>query len=193
MDAAKAGGKALETEKKDRRFVPVPVPLSNPTLGTGLAGGLLYLWPQNKDNTATPTSISGIGGLYTSTESWAAALFHQGYYARDRFRVQGLAGYGDFKMKFYGIGNDSIFRDNPLDYKATGTFFAPQARFQLPSISKNLYLGAELFYLDVDVNFKLSEIWSRLPDIDLPETSVGVGPTLTYDTRDNVHWPSEGS
>ena len=98
-DTVKAGGQHGKSMLQDRRFVPVPIPISNPTLGTGLAAALLYLWPQKTDDTVSPTSISGVGGLYTSTESWAAALFHQGYYARDRFRLQGVLGYADLNLK----------------------------------------------------------------------------------------------
>ena len=192
-DTVKAGGQNGKSMMQDRRFVPVPIPISNPTLGTGLAAALLYLWPQKEDDTISPTSISGVGGLYTSTNSWAAALFHQGYYARDRFRLQGVLGYADLNLKFYGIGNDSIFRDNPLEYGAKGTIFNPQARFQLPFISKDLYLGLQLYYLDVEVAFELSEILPILPNIAIGQKTVGLGPILTYDSRDNTKWPSTGN
>ena len=192
-DTVKAGGQNGKSMMQDRRFVPVPIPISNPTLGTGLAAALLYLWPQKEDDTISPTSISGVAGLYTSTNSWAAALFHQGYYARDRFRLQGALGYADLNLKFYGIGNDSIFRDNPLEYGAKGTIFNPQARFQLPFISKDLYLGLQLYYLDVEVAFELSEILPILPNIAIGQKTVGLGPILTYDSRDNTKWPSTGN
>jgi hypothetical protein len=194
LGAAKAGSKVLKSKKKERRFVPVPIPISNPTIGTGLGFGLLYLWPQKEDTpVSSPTSMSGVGGLYTSSSSWAAALFHEGYYAEDRFRLTGALGYGDFNLDFFGIGNDSIFRDNPLEYEIAGIFFDPQARFQLPFISKDLFLGVKLFYLDLDVTFKLSGILPGLPDPDLGEKTVGLGPILTYDSRDNVQWPSKGN
>jgi len=192
-DTVKAGDQDGKSMMKDRRFVPVPIPISNPTLGTGLAAALLYLWPHNEDDTVSPTSISGVGGLYTNTDSWAATLFHQGYYARDRFRLQGVLGYADLNLKFYGIGNDSIFRDNPLAYGATGTIFNPQARFQLPFISKDLYLGLQLYYLDVEVAFELSNILPILPNIAIGQRNVGLGPILSYDSRDNTKWPSTGN
>jgi hypothetical protein len=194
LGAAKTGAKTLKSKKKKKHhFVPVPVPISNPTIGTGLAGALLYLWPQKEDAPVSPTSISGVGALYTSSSSWAAALFHSGYYAGDRFRISGALGYGDFDLKFFGIGANSIFQNNPLKYDASGSFFDPQARFQLPFVSKALYLGLELFYLNLDVTFELSGIDPRLPDPDFPEKTVGLGPILTYDSRDNEQWPSKGN
>jgi hypothetical protein len=192
-DTVRVGGQHGKSMMKDRRFVPVPVPISNPTLGTGLAVALLYLWPHKHDDTMSPTSISGVGGLYTSTDSWAAALFHQGYYVQDKLRLQGVLGYADLNLKFYGIGNDSIFQYNPLSYGAKGTIFNPQARFQLPFISKNLYLGLQLYSLDVEVAFELSNILPILPNIAIGQRNVGLGPILTYDSRDNTKWPSNGN
>lgn len=193
LGVAKTASKTLKSKKKEHRFVPVPVPISNPTIGTGLAAALLYLWPQKEDAPASPTSMSGVGALYTSSSSWAAALFHEGYYAGDRFRLSGALGYGDFNLDFFGIGADSIFQNNPVEYEAAGIFFDPQARFQLPFISKDLFLGVKFFYLDLDVTFKLSGIDPRLPDPNLPGKTVGLGPILTYDSRDNENWPSKGN
>lgn len=47
--------------KKDRRFVPVPIPLSNPTIGSGLLLGLIYLHEKETDVSDAPTSTSGLG------------------------------------------------------------------------------------------------------------------------------------
>ena len=44
-------GAASETTKKilkkESRIVPVPIPISNPTLGVGLAGAILYMHPKS--------------------------------------------------------------------------------------------------------------------------------------------------
>ena len=192
-NTVRMGSKVGKLQKEEHRFVPVPVPISNPTTGSGLAVGLLYMWPQEEDDADIPTSISGVGGLYTSTDSWAAAIFHQGFYAGDRFRVQGVLGYADFNLKYYGIGSDLFFRDNPLDYNITGLLFSPRAEFQLPFISKDLYLGLKLNYLDSKVGLDVSGISPVLPEVAIAEKVVGLGPVFSYDSRNNVHWPSQGS
>jgi len=192
-DAVTMGSKVGKLQKEEHRFVPVPVPISSPTSGSGLVVGLLYMWPQEEDDADTPTSISGVAGLYTNTDSWAAAIFHQGFYAGDRFRVQGGLGYADFNLKYYGIGSDSFFRDNPLDYNITGRLFSPRAEFQLPFISKDSYLGLKFNYLDSKVGLDLSGITPVLPEVAIPERVVGLGPVFSYDSRNNVHSPSQGS
>jgi len=45
--------------RKDSRMVPVPIPVANPTLGTGLAGALLYLHPSRSSDPNAPTSTTG--------------------------------------------------------------------------------------------------------------------------------------
>lgn len=192
-NTVRMGSKVEKLRREGHRFVPVPVPISNPTTGSGLAVGLLYMWPQEEDEADIPTSISGVGGLYTSTDSWAAAIFHQGFYAGDRFRVQGVLGYADFNLKYYGIGSDSLFRDNPLDYNITGLLFSPRAEFQLPFISKDFYLGLKFNYLDSKVGLDLSGISPVLPEVAIPQRVVGLGPVFSYDSRNNVNWPSQGS
>lgn len=194
MDAVQAGANVPALNKAHtRRFVPVPVPISNPTIGTGLMMGLMYLWPQKEDGPKSPQSITGASGLYTSSHSWAVGGFHQGFYAGDRLRISGALGYGEFHLKYYGTGAESRFRDDPLDYSSTFTFFNPQARLKLSSISKDLFAGLMLLYLDADVTFETGQISPDLPDLSIAERSVGLGPILTYDSRDDVHWPSRGS
>lgn len=52
-------------------FVAVPLPNSNPTLGTGLgAVGLLFFRP-SKTDTVSPSSTAGLGGIYFDTGSRA--------------------------------------------------------------------------------------------------------------------------
>ena len=188
-----AGGKTPALKKKDdRRFLPVPVPISNPTIGSGLELGLMYMWPREKDHPDAPQSISALMGAYTSNPCWMVGLVHQGFYADDTIRLSGALAYGKFNLEFYGIGNDSIFTDDPLDYENTFTFFHPQARFKLPFISNDLFAGLALFYLDADVTFDLSDVSSALPDPSLDRKSFGLGPVLTYDSRDDVHWPTKG-
>jgi hypothetical protein len=87
--------------KKDWRFVPVPIPISNPTIGTGLVVAGLYLHPRREGQPENQTNISGIVGMYTNTDSWMGAAFHSGSYGRDKYRVSGGLAYGEFNLKFY--------------------------------------------------------------------------------------------
>ena len=103
--------------KTDARFVPVPIPISNPTIGSGLAAALLYLHSKDHSDPKQPTSTTGLLGMVTNTDSWAVGAFHDGFYLQDKARLRAAAGYGEFNLKFYGIGNIDL-GNNPIKYKA---------------------------------------------------------------------------
>jgi len=169
--------------KGEPHVVVVPIPVSNPTIGIGLAVTALYLHPRTKEGGDVPTTTSGVVGLYTDSESWMTGIFHDGFYADDRYRVRAALGYGDFKLKFYGVGNDSIFRDNPINYQALTTAFMPRVLFNLPL--KNWFLGPHYFYLNLDYAFDFSSLLPGLPKREASSTTAGLGLVAVYDSRDN--------
>lgn len=65
-------------------FVVFPIPISNPTVGTGLgiASGVLY----QMDAKSAP-SYTGIGGLATSNGTWGAAALQYFSLDEDRYRL----------------------------------------------------------------------------------------------------------
>jgi hypothetical protein len=169
----------------------VPIPISNPTIGTGLAVSLLYLHPQKTGDNTGRTTTSGLLGMYTSTDSWATGVFHEGFYWNDRLRLRGGLVYGDFNLKFYGIGNDAFLRDNPLDYNAKSIIFSPRLLYRLPW--ENWYLGPRYFFIKIDNTFDLSGLVPQLPEVQLDSQTGGLGLVTLYDTRDNNFWPSAGN
>jgi hypothetical protein len=177
--------------KREPRVVVVPIPISNPTIGTGLAVTALYLHPQKKEGSEVPITTTGVVGLYTDSESWLTGIFHDGFYAEDRYRVRGVLGYGDFKLKFYGIGNNSIFRDNPINYQARTTAFMPRVLFKLPS--NKWFLGPHYSYLNLDYVFDFSGLLPGLPKRKDSSITAGMGLVAVYDSRDNNLWPREGT
>ena len=45
-------------------FVAVPIPMSNPTLGTGLMGGAAYFYPQTEEQKASQSASYNRCGRY---------------------------------------------------------------------------------------------------------------------------------
>mgnify|MGYP003133653538 CR=1 FL=1 len=71
-------------------WVVAPIPVSNPTMGTGLQLATLYLHP-SRDGNGGPNPTSGLGAMYTDTNSWGVGAFHQDYLLDDRLRVTAAA------------------------------------------------------------------------------------------------------
>ena len=52
-------------------FVVAPIPIVDPTLGNGLGLIAMKLYKLDEGSQA---SLTGVGGLYTDTESWGAGI-----------------------------------------------------------------------------------------------------------------------
>jgi len=65
-------------------FVVVPIPISNPTLDSGLVLGAAYFYPQTEDQKKRqPASVTAAAGMYTSNNSKAFGIAQQNYWKDD--------------------------------------------------------------------------------------------------------------
>ena len=174
---------------RDFSFVAVPIPVSNPALGNGLAVAALGLYKVG--DTERPWT-SGVGGFYTDSASWAGAALQKAYIAQDRFRVMGAAGLGDFNIDFFGIGEraNSRRRSVPIKEQAKGGLFQGLMR-----VSPNLYGGVHYRLLDVQTTIDLSQ--TPFADLAVPQAQLDVatsmlGLAFEYDTRDSEYGPTRG-
>jgi len=177
--------------KKESRFVPVGIPISNPTIGQGLAASILYMHPQSDKESDAPTTMTGVFGMYTNTQSWAAGAFHDGYYLDDRIRFRVPITHGDFNLKYYGTGADSPLRDNPIEYQAVGNLVIPRLTFELPL--DNWYLGGLYRLINIDARFDNLGTFPDAPGLGNQQQTAGFGIVTLFDSRDSNLWPSKGS
>ena len=63
-------------EDQEGNWLPVPIPISNPTVGTGLQGILLYIHPQKSTEKDNPNPTSGVALMYTDSDSKLLGIFH---------------------------------------------------------------------------------------------------------------------
>ena len=62
-------------------FVAVPIPISDPTLGTGLVAAAAYFYPQTEaQKQVQPASVTAVAGMYTSNKSYAYGIGQQNYW-----------------------------------------------------------------------------------------------------------------
>lgn len=183
--AVDAGGRA----SKDLGIVAMPIPMSNPAIGTGLGVAALALYTPG--GSARPWS-TGVGGLYTDNDSWGAGVFQRFYLGGDRVRVTGFAGTGEFNLKFYGIGQDAGDRGEFVPITQGGDFGLVQA---LLRIAGPLYIGPAFRYISVDTSLDLSRILPpdmEIPPLELNAKTTSLGLVAEYDTRDSEYGPRRG-
>ncbi len=168
----------------------VPIPMSNPTIGAGLMGaGVLFYNP----NGSRQPWVTGAGGFYTTNKSWGVGAVHNMSLARDRIKLLLFGGYADINMNFYGVGAHAGDRDVSVDLEDRGMMALAQGQYE---IVRNLYVGARYRFLRVDSRIKLAD--PRFADLNLPRhlldsRTSGVGPAITYDSRDNDFAPRKGA
>lgn len=176
-------------------WVVVPIPISNPTVGTGLQGVLLYLHPKADKASGAPNATSGLGGMYTDSKSWAAGVFHDGNWADDTYRYRVFLGAGDFNLMFYGIGDRPIFSDNPIPYGMRVEGLGARLLRRLPG-TQDWYAGVEYLYANTELKFSPSRLnlnlGLKLADITGTVRSAGLGLVASYDSRDDNYYPQRG-
>jgi hypothetical protein len=177
---------------REARLVPIVLPISNPTIGVGLGGGVLYMHAKDADaDPNEPSTMTGVFGMYTDTESWAVGGFHSGSYKDDSIRISVPVVHGDFSLKYYGVGENSPFRDDPIDYDAAGNLFTPKISFELPF--ESWFLGTTYRIIDIKTEFGNPAGDDEVPGYNARQKTAGFGLISLYDSRNSNLWPSKGN
>src|ERR1700743_2616328 len=129
----------------NKSFLVVPMPLSNPTTGSGgaLVGAMFF----QADKESKP-SVIGLGGFYTSNGSWGGGALAQFAFDSDRYLAKAMVGYADVNYAFYGIGSAGAGKAVSRGQNGYGLKGQFQAR-----VAPNFYVGGGLRYLDLNTTF----------------------------------------
>ncbi len=186
----------LRLKAQKGNVVAVPIPMSNPTLDTGLIAGGAYFYGQTPEQKESqPASVTGTAGMYTSNESWALGVFHDAYWDDDNWRFSGVAGYADVRLSL--IAPEEAGTNDGVDWRVKGAFvnLAMSRR-----IKGEWYAGGVARYIDSEQSpeFHSDDEVVEL-DLDANIQVVGAGVAVEYDTRDiptgpytGMHFKAEG-
>lgn len=172
-------------------FVIFPIPISNPTVGTGLGlgTGLIY----RLDEKSEP-SYTGVGGLLTSNRTWGAGALQYLSIDDDRYRLSLGLGYASVRYDFFGAGSGAGDRGRSIPIRQDGYFTNPWAEVR---IVDDLYLGLQYRLIEarteIDADDHGGSIARLLSGRQADFVSSGVGPILDWDTRDDPFWPYKGN
>lgn len=211
-ESAKApeDSKQEDPEKKkgiqsDGRILPIPIFLTEPAFGYGLGVALGYIHPAKDDTEKQkelsihtlgsasaarsgqkpPPTITGVGGGYTTHDTWGVAVAHSTSWRKDTIRYAGGMIYADLKSTYY----NSL--DKSLDFNLKGFGLYQSLNFRLGN--SRFFLGGKLLLLETDSQFDITigedtEIGAD----DILASNVGLAASVTYDGRDNVFTPNTG-
>lgn len=169
-----------ETRLKVQRgnFVAVPIPISNPTLETGLIAGAAYFYAQTEEQEKVqPASVTAMAGMYTTNDSRVLAVVQQNYWLQDSWRFTGAIGAADLRLSLLAPAENSTV--SAVDWRVAGNFLLARLSRRFTG---DWYGGG--FVRTVDANQSL-EVEGNTVDFDTADVlSVGVGLTLEFDNRD---------
>jgi len=177
---------SLHDENKNE-IVVAPIPVVNPTLGTGLALAGMHLYQLDE---GSQPSFTAAGAAYTDSESYAFAIGQATYFNDDAWKISGGAGVFDLNLRFYGIGRLLGERDISIPINQEG--WAAGVR-GLRRIKGNWYVGAQYWFLRTTSTFDTINLEIELPPaVQLDSQIAGLGLMIEYDSRDNRFSPSGG-
>ena len=162
-------------------IVVVPIPMSNPTLDSGLVLGAAYFYAQTEEQKKLqPASVTAGGGMYTSNNSKAFVIAQQNYWKDDTWRFTGVLGAADLRLSL--LTPEESPGSASTDWRINGNFlFAKGSR----KLKGDWYGGLFTRVVDAD-----QSIATELDDTELEFSignvrSVGLGAIVEYDARDN--------
>ena len=173
-------GDELKLKIERGSFVIVPVPISNPTLGTALVVGSAYFYGQTEEQAKVqPASVTGGGAMYSSNKSYAAAIGQENYWGGDTWRFAGAIGYADLKLEL--LAPDTSDSGLRADWLLNGSFFYAHISRK---IAGRWYLGAFGRSIDMSQTIDVTPLATTEFDVGSDVVSTGLGVFVERDSRD---------
>jgi len=172
-------------------FLPMALPITEPAVGYGGAGGLMFVDrnPRRPDGKPVPPTLTGVAGAGTENGTWGIFALNSAWWRDGTIQTRVAGGYAKVNLKYYGLGN-SPFNNNPLKYTLKPLGGLAEARFRLGQ--SDWMAGGGYVYAATEVSFDGNVV---PPGINLPSSSSHMGglkPVILYDSRDNIFTPTKG-
>jgi len=174
---------AEDDKKKNYAFAPIII--SNPNIGSGLGATGMYFFDIGERQEGQPRSSAQLIGGYTNTDSYFAGLLTSLFMQQDRIRSTA----GVFHARINNEYRDPLGGQADFSTEVLAAYF--QATYRLWD---NWFLGGQALVTDVVYKPDTPQDADYLDRVGAKDTTAGgIGPVLTYDTRDNIHYPSFGT
>lgn len=177
--------------------LPVPIIITEPAVGTGLGVAVAHFHDAGKDTPENgldsrgrtiPRSISAAALGATNNDTKFIGGGHFGHYKQDSIRYEGIVGYADVYMDYYG----SI--DNPNDegfsFNSEAIILNQLLAFRLGE--SNWFVGGAYRLISTDSRFDLHDGNPEINPETLDSNNAAVAVVVRYDSLDNPYTPKSG-
>jgi outer membrane protein assembly factor BamA len=174
-------------------FMPLVIPITEPAVGYGAAGGLAFIdkpFGKAQAGFGRP-NITFVGGLGTENGTWGVMAGDMRHWLDDRLQTLVGVVYASVNLDFYGIGQDNVLKDHPRSYNLEPLAGVVRAKYRLGG--SKFWAGLGYALATTDVTFDTPEKIPGLPELQGESRVGGLAPTLSYDSRDNMFTPNIGT
>jgi hypothetical protein len=174
-------------------FLPVAMPVTEPAVGYGAAGGLAFLSKplgEAKPGFNRP-SITMVGALGTENGSWGMFAGDVRHWLDDRLQTVAGAVYASVNLDFHGIGAGGSLANHPLSYNLEPKGGMLQTKYRLGD--SRFWAGLNYAFATTQVSFDAPAGTPGLPEFRRDSDVGGFTPSVTYDSRDNIFTPMRGT
>lgn len=174
-------------------FIPVALPITEPALGYGAAGGLMFIdQPMGAASSGFGRpNITAVGGLATANGSWGAAAGDVRHWMDDRLQTLVGIGYASINLDFHGVGGNNTLQSNPLSYHLEPIGGLIRGKYRLGD--SRWWVGAGYSAFLTRVRFDTPPGTPGQPTFERESIVAGLSPTISYDSRDTIFTPTRGT
>lgn len=168
-------------------FVPVIVPITEPAVGYGAVGALVFI---DRNVPGMRPNVMAAGGLRTENGTEGVFAVHLGTWMGGRLRTLAAVADMDVNLDFFGLGGDRV-QGAGVGYTISPRGGAAGAQYRVGE--SPFWLG--LRYTRVNTNVTLNTAAPPPPGVassDLDLNLAALTPAVTLDTRDNFFTPTRG-
>jgi len=140
----------------------------------------------NKKDTISPSSNTGLFGMYTGKKSYVVMGFSRFYFNRDLWRVSAAVGTMDINFQYY-LEDPTASTGNFYDYSTKANLAVLQVQ---RNIFSRLYFGPTASFIKSTTTFDFPNASGE--DSVSKSTLNNIGYIITNDTRDHVQNPTRG-
>lgn len=173
-------------------FAPVVLPITEPAVGYGAAGALVFIdkQPAGEPGAFAPPNLTAAGGLATENGTWGVFGLDSRHWLEDRLQTIVALAYVNIHLDYYGLGSDSPFADHPVAYELTPFGGKAQVRYRLGNSRAKIGLAYSL--ATTRIAFEPDGGTDGLPEAARDSRLGGLTPAVSYDSRDNIFTPVHG-
>ena len=177
--------------------LPVPIIITEPAVGTGLGVAAVHFHDAGKDTPENefdgqgrtiPRSVSAVALGATDNDTKFIGGGHYGHYKQDSIRYEGIVGYADVFLDYYGSTENP--NDEGFSFNSKALILNQLVAFRLGQ--SNWFAGGAYRLISTDSSFDSPEEDQGIDPETLESNNAAIAAVIRYDSLENPYTPKSG-